>query len=376
MGPASKVVLVGLLVVAGALLVLVAIAKRWPVKALAAVLALVVALFSGALMVNDYYGYYTSWSAAWEDLNGSGNAYAVHASTDEQRSLRVPTGQLLTVRLPGPTSGIDRAGLVYLPPQYGQAAYRSVRFPVLELLHGTPGDPASWVTGLHTPRYEDSLLAARAMGPVVLVMPDSNGGLRSGEECLDTPTSKDDTYVSQDVPADVRSRFRVSRDPAQWGLLGFSSGGYCAANLMLRHRDRFGSMAAIDGYYQPTHGPAAAVLANKPAAEAANDPLRAALNLAPGVVPLPACWIAADTGQSDDYAAGVAFARALRRLESVPFVVEHGANHTIAGARAVLPSALEWSWQQLAGPDLRVRFPTGTAQPPRSPTPDQTRVSG
>jgi poly(3-hydroxybutyrate) depolymerase len=57
------------------------------------------------------------------------------------------------------------------------------------------------------------------------------------------PEGLDDTYLSTDVPTIIRARYRVSTDPAEWGLLGYSSGGYCAANLGLRHRARFGAAA-------------------------------------------------------------------------------------------------------------------------------------
>ncbi len=72
-----------------------------------------------------------------------------------------------------------------------------------------------------------------------------NGPRRSG----------DDTYLTQDVRADALARYRVSLDPSQWGVAGCSSGGFCAANLALRHPGSFGAAAVIEGYFRAADGP-------------------------------------------------------------------------------------------------------------------------
>ena len=46
----------------------------------------------------------------------------------------------------GQASHLTRAVYVYLPPQYFQAKYSDYRFPVIELLHGFPGQPQDWIT--------------------------------------------------------------------------------------------------------------------------------------------------------------------------------------------------------------------------------------
>lgn len=341
-----------------ATLCVVAIAPRRLAKVAAAAMCFGVTLFSGAIVVNDVFSYYQTWGAAWADLTGQGDTYAVRAAHAELQKHGGQQGRLLQVQLTGSTSGISRGGLVYLPPQYDQSRYRNVRFPMVELLHGTPGNPGGWVTGLRVITIISRLIEHRMIGPVVLVMPDSNGGLRNAQECLNTPKVRDDTYISADVPADVRARFRVSAVPAQLGMIGFSSGGYCAANLMLRHRSSFGSAAILSGYFKPGDGEAAAELGNNAAAEAVNDPLRAALLLHPGTAPLPACWVATGTGNSGDYRAAKQFVHAVRRLETVPLILVRAGRHSPGTARTALPAALVWSWQQLADPQLRVQFPT------------------
>lgn len=366
MGPTSVSVFVVVGLLAVALLVCVARAPHWAWKAAAGAMSLIVGVFGGALVVNDFYGYYTSWGAAVADITGHGARYALHEAVQEPGGSKTPAGRLISVTLPGPLSGISRKALVYLPPEYDDPQFRTVRFPVIELLHGSPGNPSSWIVGLHINRYVDQLIANRRMGPVVLVMPAINRTPRSQDECLDTPATKDDIYLSQDVPSDIRARFRVATDPAEWGLMGYSSGGYCAANLALRHRTSFGATAILDGYFVPSEGPAARALKN-PAALAANNPLQAATAALPGT-PMPACWVAAGTGNGADYRAAQSFANAMSRLTQTTLFIEPGFHHSPAAWRVGARAALPWLWQALAPPDLRLQNPT-VSSPTAHPQP-------
>lgn len=359
MGPTSILVLAGALLIAVGLLVAIALSRRVAVKVVAGAMTLLVTAFWGILAVNAYYGYYTSWSAAIADLNGSSNSYSLHQAARELNAGRHKQGRLLQIKMAGAGSGITRNGLVYLPPQYDEPAYRSLRFPVVELVHGTPGVPGSWVTQMRILRIVSQLATRHSIGPMVLVMPDVNGGITKVGECVDSHAQKDETYVAQDVPSAIRHSFRVSSDGAQWGLMGYSSGGYCAANLAMRHRTNFGAFAALDGYYRPTDGPAAGLLGNDPSRLAANDPLTIALGLRPGTGPVPAAWISAGTANGRDYQAGRRFVSSMRRLESVPFFTQRGAHHDTAAWRGALPRALKWMWQQLGSPAQHTRFPTG-----------------
>ena len=120
--------------------------------------------------------------------------------------------------------------------------------------------------------------------------------------------------------ADVFARYRVSHDPYEWGVSGYSSGGYCAANLALRHRRSFGAAAVIEGYFRAADGPAATALNHSQPLEAANSPLYLAERLTPGSGPLPAFWVAAGTHDATDYRPATMFTAALNRFEQVPFI--------------------------------------------------------
>jgi len=362
LGPDSRL-LTALLVTASAALLAAAIRFRLlPVKVLCGALSVMVAMTGGIAAVNYYYGYYRTWGALWIDLHGStGNLGAIAATTTTSTTV-LESGRLGWISLPGKHSGYRRRGLLYLPPQYDQARYAHVGFPVVELFHGTPGSPVSWDTVLQINRVADALIARRLIGPMVLVMPAINGSGRDYQDCVNGPGLSDDTYLTQDVRADVLARYRASHDPYEWGAAGYSSGGYCAANLALRHRGYFGAAALIEAYFRAADGPAGAALNHSRPLETANSPLYLAERLTPGSGPVPAFWVAAGTHDKTDYRPATAFAAALNRIEQVPFIKLNAADSGNAW-QAALPSALAWLWQQLAPPDLRVLFPVRTRAP-------------
>ena len=358
MEPNSISFMVTLFLVAAALLALLLRTRMLLVRLAAGLLSLVLAATGGMAVVNDYYGYYQSWSQLSADLSGS---YSSFATTTASRTQTASAGgRLESLSLPGALSGINRPGLVYLPPQYFRPGYAHTRFPVVELLHGTPGNPAQWVVQLRIVQVMDRLIAAHDIGPLIVVMPTMSVG-RSFQECVDAPGALDDTYITRDVRADVLARFRASTVSAEWGVAGFSSGGYCAANLALRHRSAFGAAGIMDGYFRPQDGPAAAALHFNRSAEAANDPLRLAAALPRGASPLPAFWISAGTGVAVDIQGARAFTAALHGVESVPLYQEPGAGHNFYAWSASVPRLLSWMWSELAPPQLRVRFPVAGA---------------
>lgn len=354
MQPDSISLVVVLIVAAAALLFALAKYRNLAVRAVSGALALILAGLAGVAVVNDYFGYYQSWSQLSADLSGKYSAFAVGSA--HAGSIAPGGGRLMTVRLAGSHSHFNRSALVYLPPQYFQKQYAHVQFPVVELIHGTPGGPWTWVVHVEIVAVMDKLIHDRRIGPMVVVMPRTYVG-HHYQECVNAPGALDDTYITQEVRADIQAKFRVSRVPADWGIAGFSSGGYCAANLALRHPDMFGASAVMDGYFRPQDGEAARALHFDPAAEAANDPLRLATALSRTASPLPAFWVSAGTQTSVDSSGARAFVAALRGVEQVPLYLDHNAGHSFYEWNASIPHVLAWMWTQLAPPELRVQFP-------------------
>ena len=362
LGPTSGLLLGAVIASLIASVVVLSVVSHRGARAGCGILIAVLGAAVGLIGVNDHYGYYQNWNALGDDLSGTapklptpsiGQTAGQAAMVSTANFLR---GGVVRVVIAGARSGIARPALVYLPAEYYDPKYAHTRFPAVELLHGSPGGPINWLAPLNVATAEDTLLRRHLTGPTVLVMPTMNPP-RHYSEGVNGPGGADDTYLSIDVPTWIESHYRVSTDPAQWGIAGYSSGGYAAANLALRHRADFGAAAVLDGYFRAIDGPAAAALGYDPAAEQANSPLEVAQTLPAGTSPLPAFWLSAGTGDKGDFAETEAFLGAMRHLEQVDVAVEPGAGHTFYAWSAALPSVLAWMWQQLAPPDLRHAFP-------------------
>lgn len=343
-----------LLGTAGAIAAVLAF-KAWIIRAVACIMAAVLGAAIGLWGVNAHYGYYRTWSALALDAVGSNPALQTALADSHADRGRGAAGRLVSVNIAGWRSHIRRSGLVYLPPQYDSRAYRNVRFPVVELLHGSPGQPNDWVTAMNVITAANELISRHLMGPLILVMPRTYTG--HYEDCVNGVWAADETYLNDDVPNFIRTHFRASDSAAQWGLAGYSSGGYCAMNLALRHLGSYGAVAAMDGYFRAIDGPAADALGNNPDAERANSPLTIAQSLPAGRGPLPAIWLSAGTGTRADQVQAQAFVSALRGVEQITYVSEPGAEHNFYTWTAALPSVLAWMWTQLAPPELKLHFP-------------------
>ena len=101
--------------------------------------------------------------------------------------------------------------------------------------------------------------AARVGDPDILV---NSAGIAGGSgplvdlpldtECTDLPGSPQAfTWLDQDVTGWASSSLRVSRTGRQWSVMGWSTGGYCAALLHLRDPGRFAAAASVEGYFSP-----------------------------------------------------------------------------------------------------------------------------
>ena len=161
----------------------------------------------------------------------------------------------IEVTVPGPRSHITRIAYVYLPAAYFQPAYRSTHFPVLYLLHGSPGVAVDWIRGGQVDRTMDHLLSHGAIQPFIIVMPDTNGGFQRDLECQNVVRGPEDqTYLAEDVPAWVDAHLRTAPDRLHRAIGGLSTGAYCGLNLMFRHQGTFSAAVSHSGTGKPDHG--------------------------------------------------------------------------------------------------------------------------
>lgn len=324
-------------------------------------LATVGVLLSTLLFVNAQGGFFPTVSSV---LSGRGGTVTVGKDGVVQR-LAQPSaapvdltaadlarqpghGAVVSARIDGARSGVRRVGAVYLPAAYFDPAARQVRYPVIELLSGSPGSPAQSLHELRLAATLDTLIATRVMAPTVVVLPDTNGSPLRDRECVNAVRGvADETYLTADVQTWLTGRFRVLAPGRGWALLGPSTGGYCAVNLALRNPARYATAASLSGYYRALTDVTTGELFGSQRRRDANDPSWRVTHLP---VPDVALWLSAGTGEPRELADLRSFVSLLPPQVDVTTLVLPRAGHAFASWRAVLPQALGWTSQHLPGP--------------------------
>src|SRR4029077_16765652 len=172
-------------------------------------------------------------------------------------------GYLFQTSITGAHSNLTRNVYVYLPPQYFQKTYRHYKFPVIKLLHGSPGNPQAWVDVMAVIPTFLSLLEPHPNDAAVLVMPDTDGGLRYGLQCLNNPGGiQDMTFIARDVPEAIARIARVQPPGRAWGLAGYSEGGSRTANRAVQDPNGWGAAGVLPEFSPPAGSRVPA--ANKP----------------------------------------------------------------------------------------------------------------
>jgi enterochelin esterase-like enzyme len=367
MEPQSTGLFILLMAVFCVLLAWVALAKQPAVRVLAASLAFIPAMLFGVAAVNKYYGYYETWGAATADLVGQGltTAPALPGNVPPQRLTAIlgrvtggktaaRLGETVRFSITGRRSHISRTVYVFLPPQYFQPAFRSHRFPAIELINGYPGQPQDWINVVGIIQSYETLLRDRQVEPVALVMPDPNGGPRISLQCLNVVRGPQDaTYLARDVPGYLSQTLRLQPPGRAWGIAGYSEGGYCAANLSLLYPARFGYAGVLSGYFKPSGdrlSPSQMInpfRGNVKLRKANTPPDR--LTALPLAVGIPKFWLGAGSYDHRDVTRAQGFQQLLLgRQPNVVLDIEHGGSHTMATWRALVPPLLEWMTPRLA----------------------------
>ena len=374
--PQGTVFFLVLMAVFGGLLAWVVFAKQIVFRVLAACLAFVPAMVFGVAAVNKYYDYYQTWGSVAADFTNQGVAtlpQVPHLAgkagsgtsklglSPQARAEATQTGYLFETVVKGRRSRISRTVYIYLPPQYFLTKYSTYQFPVIELLHGSPGNPEQWVNPMNVLPTLDDMIATRQANPVVLVMPDTDGGQRYSLQCLNAVGGvQDATYVAVDVPNFVAANYRVQPPGSAWGVAGLSEGGFCAANLALQYPARYGYAGVMSGYFAPLDNqvprgnrPGAAPVYAPPFPGHAglrrkNTPNLYITKLSAGTL-IPQFFLAVGQLDAQDVQAAENFRQEVQLYQaSVPLVLVPNASHDATAWRGALRPMFSWMTPQLA----------------------------
>lgn len=347
----------GLVVVTSAMIfVAFRVAHSRLVRAVAAMVAIILAVGTAAAAVNAYFSYLpTIATVLGQRAHDQASSAEVSALVS---SSAIPAhGIVEKVSIPGIASHFDaRPAQVYLPPAWFVLPHPHL--PVLELLHGTPGTPEDWTRAAGADVVSDAWAEAHSGRAPILLLVDENGSFTADTECANGIAGRAETYLAVDVPAWAVAN--LGADPARgaWGIGGNSEGGYCALTLALRHRDRYSLFLDFSGLDHPTRrGGALHLFEGSRAALDAHTPRLILRHHHHGRSRL-AGWFevgSADGGTTRSMIATAALARA--DGIQTHLVLRSGGHHTWRVWRASFADALPWAATHLSG---------ATGPPPRA----------
>ncbi|MEU6812333.1 alpha/beta hydrolase-fold protein [Streptomyces sp. NPDC046831] len=368
MGLTSNVVLV--LAVLCALLLFVGTVWLWPRLArtgwrsvsgrVGLLLATQLALFGCAgLAVNQAFGFYAGWADLLGQETGEG-VVVEHAAAGggsggplqvvgTQRTAQggpsrpQSAGQIQKVRIVGRTTDIATPALIYLPPEYFQPQYRTRTFPAAVVLTGYPGTAQALVDKLHYPRTARELAKDGRMQPMILVMMRPTVAPPRDTECVDIPGGpQTESFFAKDLPEAVLAHYRVGRKPGSWGVIGDSTGGYCALKLAIHHPRVYAAGAGLSPYYEAPVDPTTGDLFH------GDEDLRNRADLRWCLKHLPApdtslLVSSSRTGESNyqDTLRFVREVRATHRTRIASIILDSG-GHNFNTWRREIPGTLQW----------------------------------
>jgi S-formylglutathione hydrolase FrmB len=130
---------------------------------------------------------------------------------------------------------------------YRPAVPANVVLPVVYLLHGVPGEPDRMMEAVKG--VLDQAFTTGGEAPFIVAAPTGGGNAHNDTEWADAQDGKDlvETYLIKKVIPAVEGN--SPRPAGMRAIVGFSMGGYAAANLTLRHPDLFSQFASMAGYF-------------------------------------------------------------------------------------------------------------------------------
>jgi S-formylglutathione hydrolase FrmB len=186
----------------------------------------------------------------------------------------------------------------------------------------------------------------RQMPPTVLVLLRPTVAPPRDTECQDVPNGPQaESFFATDLPQAMQHAYRVSADPAGWGVIGDSTGGYCALKFAMQHPDVYRAAVSLSGYYE------SAVDLTTGDLFGGSQQLRDENDLMWRLAHLPdppvSVLVTSSLSGESDFKATEAFVRAVKAPMRVSHMYLQSGGHNFATWDQELPGALRWLGQQL-----------------------------
>jgi len=136
---------------------------------------------------------------------------------------------------------MDRRYAIYLPAGYDES---DQSYPVLYLLHGSGDDHTGWVQFGQVQNIADRVIAEGLAGPMIIVMPDANTGVRGYFNVIQGNFNYEDFFFQELIPY-IEKTYRVRSERRYRAISGLSMGGGGTIFYALHQPDMFAAAAPL-----------------------------------------------------------------------------------------------------------------------------------
>lgn len=319
------------------------------------------------LTINSYFGFYSSFSdllgtdqTPGQVVDYTANGGSGRSNLEEMgyQNVGVPNGgnwskagRIDKVEIKGPTTGITAPAYVYLPPQYFQKAFRSQNFPAAVILTGYPGTAESLITRMKYPQTATEHIESGLMQPVIMIMMRPTVVPPRDTECMNIPHGPQvETFFTHDLRKVISANYRVGNAAQNWGVMGDSTGGYCALKMAMRDPKDFSAAVALSGYYSTHDDPTTGSLFGSGKASSKLLSERNDMMWRFKHEPIPSIWALVTTSRKGEanYKSTIAFIKAVRAPMGISSIILPSGGHNFTTWNRELPAALDELSQHLA----------------------------
>jgi len=310
------------------------------------------------LVANNWGGFYSSWGDLLGTDQGGQVSITNGAGISVLSTKPVPLmlsnasgggGTIQQVTINGATTRMSEPAYVYLPPQYNQPAYANKTFPVILVFTGYPGTAENLITRMKYPTVAAQAIYQKQLQPTVMVLMRPSVAMPRDTECVNVPGGPQaETFFDKDLHQAMASRYRVATSGAGWGVIGDSTGGYCALKLSMRDPSAFSAAASLSGYYKAAEDDTTGNLFG------GSQELRNQNNLMwrlKNMPPPPVSVLVASSKQGEyDYRATEQFIAAVKGPMTVSSLILPSGGHNFETWNRETPLALRWLGSHLQVP--------------------------
>ena len=220
------------------------------------------ALAAMGITINRSGEFYGSWS----DLFGAQGQYqkiAISPAALSQISVKdllsatkTKGGSLIFRKvIKGANSGISNVVYVVASPKLAAQLASPTHalgstYQVVELFPGTPGVPQTWIGTLDGITAMENLEIAGRIPPTIALIPAINVQPGQDTQCMNfVGGAQVETWVTSDMKTFLQTFLGV--DNRLWSSFGYSTGGWCAAEVAVLHQDQYSQGVSLAGYFSP-----------------------------------------------------------------------------------------------------------------------------